>query len=411
MVECSPQPDLIPTRFARLTAAGRSAVATVAVFGPEASDHVCQYFRPASGKSFSAIPVGQVVFGRWISARGTTEELVVCRYHENRVDVHCHGGDAAVETIENSLASSGCIAGQSQELMAYEHQDRLAIEAWQAMSKARTRRGALLMLTQYHGALRQRLAEILAAMQAGQLGLAREVLQRMQKWVSVGLHVTCPWEVVLVGPPNVGKSSLVNMLLGFRRSIVDDQPGTTRDLLTTCTAWDGWPIELIDTAGVREDAEGIEQEGIDKVWQHQRQVDLVVLVLDCQQDWSSVSQRLLESVSEPLVVYNKSDLLKSAGDRESVLPGHSSGRPPGILTSAVTGDGLDRLIDEMLRRLVPVAPGLDEAVPFTEVQSQLIGEVLELLQNGQVQQAIHQLHQFLQANDSPTVLLQDPRGG
>jgi hypothetical protein len=81
------------------------------------------------------------------------------------------------------------------------------------------------------------------------------------------------------------------------------------------------------------------------------------------------------------------------------------------LTSAVTGDGLDRLIDEMLRRLVPVAPGLDEAVPFTEVQSQLIGEVLELLKNGQVQQAIHQLHQFLQANDSPTVLLQDPRGG
>jgi hypothetical protein len=54
---------------------------------------------------------------------------------------------------------------------------------------------------------------------------------------------------------------------------------------------------------------------------------------------------------------------------------------------------------------------LDEAVPFTEVQSQLIGEVLELLKNGQVQQAIHQLHQFLQANDSPTVLLQDPRGG
>ena len=94
-----------------------------------------------------------------------------------------------------------------------------------------------------------------------------------------------------------------------------------------------------------------------------------------------------------------------------MVPADSSGRPSGILTSAVTGNGLSCLIDEMLRRLVPVAPGLDEAVPFTEVQSQLIGEVLELLESGQVQQAIHQLHQFLQANDSPTVLLQDLRGG
>jgi len=402
---------LMATRFARLTAVGRSAVATVAVFGPAASEQVCQYFRPASGKSFETIPVGQIVFGRWISARGTTEELVVCRLHESRVDVHCHGGDAAVETIEDSLSSVGCVVSQGQELMRYEQQDRLAIEAWQAMAEARTRRGALLMLTQYHGALRERLSAIMVALEEGQQELAREQLQRLQDWAAVGLHVTRPWQVVLVGPPNAGKSSLVNMLLGFRRSIVDDQPGTTRDLLTTCTAWDGWPIELIDTAGVREGAEGVEQDGIDKVWQQQRKVDLVVLVLDGQQDWSPASQQLLKSFSEPLVVYNKSDLFESAVDEESVVAEHSTGRPPGILTSAVTGDGLDCLIDEMLRRLVPVAPGLDDAVPFTEAQSQLIGEVLELLGNGQVQQSIDQLDQFLQENDSPTALQQNRSGG
>ena len=136
---------------------------------------------------------------------------------------------------------------------------------------------------------------------------------------------------------------------------------------------------------LEEHAKGVEQEGIDKVWQHQRKVDLVVLVLDGQQDWSASSQQLLESCSEPLVVYNKSDLIKSVADKESVVSEHSIGRPPGILTSAVTGDGLDCLIDEMLRHLVPVAPGLDDAVPFTEAQSRLVGEVLELLKNGQVQ--------------------------
>jgi len=295
--------------------------------------------------------------------------------------------------------------------MRYEQQDGLAIEAWQAMAEARTRRGALLMLTQYHGALRERLSVIMAALEEGQAELAREQLQQMQDWAAVGLHVTCPWQVALVGPPNAGKSSLVNMLLGFRRSIVDDQPGTTRDLLTTCTAWDGWPIELIDTAGVREGAKGVEQEGIDKVWQHQRKVDLVVLVLDGQQDWSASSQQLLESFSEPLVVYNKSDLIKSVADKESVVSEHSIGRPPGILTSAVTGDGLDCLIDEMLRHLVPVAPGLDDAVPFTEAQSRLVGEVLELLKNGQVQQSVHQLRQFLRENDLPMRLQQNRSGG
>ncbi len=404
MVECSSQADLIPTRFARLTAAGRSAVATVAVFGPAASDQVCQYFRPASGKSFDTIPPGQIVFGRWISARGTTEELVVCRLHEHRVDVHCHGGDAAVETIEDSLASIGCVVSQGQELMRYEQQDRLAIEAWQAMAEARTRRGALLMLTQYHGALRERLSAITVALEERQLKLAQEQLQQLHEWSAVGLHVTCPWQVALVGPPNAGKSSLVNMLLGFRRSIVDDQPGTTRDLLTTCTAWDGWPIELIDTAGVREGAEGVEQDGIEKVWQQQRTVDLVVLVFDGQQDWSPALQQLWESFSEPLVVYNKSDLLERAGDGEPVLPDNFTDRPRGILTSAVTGNGLDGLIDQMLSRLVPAAPELGDAVPFTESQSQLIGEVLELLGNDEVQKSIQQLQQFLQASDVPTAL-------
>ena len=411
MVECNSQADLMPTRFARLTAVGRSAVATVAVFGPAASEQVCQYFRPASGKSFDTIPFGQIVFGRWISARGTTEELVVCRLHEHRVDVHCHGGDAAVETIEHSLTSVGCVVSQGPELMRYEHQDRLAIEAWQAMTEARTRRGALLMLTQYHGALRKRLSAITVALEEQQLELAQEQLQQMQDWAKVGLHVTCPWQVVLVGPPNAGKSSLVNKLLGFRRSIVDDQPGTTRDLLTTCTAWDGWPIELIDTAGVREGAEGVEQDGIDKVWQQQRTVDLVVLVFDGQQDWSAASQQLWESFSEPLVVYNKGDLLESFIDGESVIPENFNDRPRGILTSAVTGNGLDCLIDAMLSRLVPVAPGLGDAVPFTEAQSQLIGEVLELLRKDQIQQSIDQLHQFLQENDVSTTLPQNRSGG
>ena len=113
----------MPTRFARLTAAGRSAVATVAVFGPAASEQVCQYFRPASGKSFGTIPFGQIVFGRWISVRGTTEELVVCRLHENRIDVHCHGGNADV------FAHEGAKHSDYDHAMEEAHEQQVAADA------------------------------------------------------------------------------------------------------------------------------------------------------------------------------------------------------------------------------------------------------------------------------------------
>jgi len=404
MVDGSLQADTMPTRFARLTAAGRSAVATVAVFGPAATDQVGNYFRPASGKKLAAIPVGQVAFGRWISARGSTEELVVCRRHEQRVDIHCHGGDAAVEAIQDSLSIVGCVASEAEELMRYEQQDRLAIQAWQAMTEARTRRGALLMLTQYHGAFRNGLLAIMKALEGGEKQSAREQLQRMQNLAAVGLHVTRPWQVVLVGPPNAGKSSLVNKLLGFRRSIVHDQPGTTRDLLTTSTAWDGWPIELVDTAGVREGAEGVEQEGIAKVRQQQREADLFVLVVDGQEDWSPAMQQLADFFLDAILVYNKSDLLGHAADEDSVMADSSVDRPPGVVTSAVNGQGLDCLVDQIVQRLVPVTPGSGDAVPFTQSQARFIETVLDLLENDELAQAMQRLKQFLDEKDPLTEL-------
>jgi tRNA modification GTPase len=69
--------------------------------------------------------------------------------------------------------------------------------------------------------------------------------------VDLGRHLTRPWRVVVAGAPNVGKSSLINALAGFTRTVVTAVPGTTRDVVATAAAIDGWPVELIDTAGLR----------------------------------------------------------------------------------------------------------------------------------------------------------------
>ena len=77
-----------------------------------------------------------------------------------------------------------------------------------------------------------------------------------------GRHLLTPFDVVLAGPANVGKSSLINALVGYNRAIVYDAPGTTRDVITAETAIDGWPVTLSDTAGLRDSDDPLEMAGV-----------------------------------------------------------------------------------------------------------------------------------------------------
>ena len=147
------------------------------------------------------------------------------------------------------------------------------------------------------------------------------------------------FDVVLAGPPNVGKSSLLNRLLAENRAIVTDVPGTTRDLIVADIEIDGIPIRLTDTAGLRDEAEAIEALGVERANAAIANADLVLIVAD-----DSRSEKEVEVAAEQrLMVRNKVDL---------------SGRPAGrsedgaIAISAATGAGLDEL-----RRAIAEAAG------------------------------------------------------
>ncbi len=123
----------------------------------------------------------------------------------------------------------------------------------------------------------------------------------------LGLHLTKPWQIVIAGPPNVGKSSLLNAFVGYQRAIVFDQPGTTRDVVTAATAIDGWPVQVSDTAGLRSSADPLETAGADSAAQQARAADCLLLVFDASQHWTAGNQQLIDAWPQAVVVGNKCD--------------------------------------------------------------------------------------------------------
>ena len=109
---------------------------------------------------------------------------------------------------------------------------------------------------------------------------AAKIVDQILEYRDVGLHLTMPWRVVIAGPPNVGKSSLMNAIAGYQRAIVSPLPGTTRDVVTITTAINGWPVQIADTAGLRDTVDELESAGIALAGAVVEQADLVIVVSD-----------------------------------------------------------------------------------------------------------------------------------
>jgi tRNA modification GTPase len=172
--------------------------------------------------------------------------------------------------------------------------------------------------------LRQRLQDACAQLDA--LLAAAEQGRRLRD----GLHA------VIVGPPNAGKSSLLNALAGNDRAIVADVPGTTRDLLQETVRVDGVELTLVDTAGLREEGDAIEREGMRRARAELARADAALVVLDARDPAAGreAVEASLAGVPEVVWLHNKRDLVPAAA---------SGGEGDSILVSARTGEGLDAL--------------------------------------------------------------------
>jgi tRNA modification GTPase len=372
------------TRVAVLTPLGTGAIATVEVTGPRAWEFTRSLFRPV-GKSLPDSPeLHRFWFGSLGAGVGDEVILAIANIEpEIRIEIHCHGGRRVVQWVVEQFTAKGCVQTASEP----DHCD-----PWHLLTRASTLRTASILLDQAHGAFARAIHRILELL-ASDPSAAIEPLHALMKFVPVGRHLVEPWRVVIAGPPNVGKSSLVNALAGFQRAIVSEIAGTTRDALTVQVAFEGWPVELTDTAGLR-DAEGLEAEGIERARRVLREADLVVWVMDSSQPelvFPDVETEAIIgfSTTPRILVMNKTD--KTIGWPPNTPPG-------AIHLSAVTNEGVPELVDSIASRLVPDSPPAGCVVPFTPHLADLVVAAHHALNHYRIEEAIRFLRDCLPAD-------------
>jgi len=335
-----------------LTPTGTGAIATVSVQGPQAWLIARELFRPLGKRRLPELPPRHRF---WFGTLADGDDVVLAVRETDPgtcVEVHCHGGRRVVRWVVEQFVIRGCTEA-----------DEASSDALSLMTRATTTRTAAILLDQHQGAF----GKEMRALEADNREAARERLETLASRIPLGRHLVEPWRVVLAGPPNVGKSSLLNALAGFQRSVVAATAGTTRDVVTVPAAFDGWPVELADTAGLRHASDTLEREGIERARQFLANADLIIWLLDASEAEPTLPGEEIPQGNRCLVILNKCDL---RDDRRSSAE---------LRVSARTGEGVPELAAAIARRLVPRPPPPGSAVPCIESHFHWIEETRKRL--------------------------------
>ena len=355
------------------TPPGRSALAVVRLSGDHAFAVAAMVI-----DDFVPDPPRLAVLGRFADADGLEiDRGIYISYRapgsytgEDTVELMCHGGLMAPARLLAALEAAGARAAHPGEFtrraVLNGKMDLIQAEAVGDLIDATAPAQARSALQQLDGGLSQRLMRlrtdligvvallsydidfpgedeppVAPATVRERLDEVASQIDHLLKTASAGERVREGAIVVLAGRPNVGKSSLFNALLGLDRAIVTEVPGTTRDAIEAGTSFLGWPVRLVDTAGLRADPDRIEQLGIEISHRYLQAADMVLLCVEADEELSVEEQDLLSTALPrgglPLLVRTKVDMTERA--------------PEGTSVSADTGVGLDILRRTIAQRV------------------------------------------------------------
>lgn len=407
--------DVRDTIAAPATAEGEGAIAVIRVSGPRSLELLSALFHPAVPPPGPLEPYR--LYPGWIEDGGRKIDQVMAvvmrspRSYtgEDMAEIHCHGGRAVTAVVLDSFLRRGARPAGPGEftrrafLNGKMDLTRAESVAW--LISARSEREMISALDQIGGGLRDRLRELekklVAALAAVEVTLdfeeyesagipypeveevGREVaggLARLERTARAGEYLREGLKVVIVGKPNVGKSSLLNTFLSRKRAIVSRRPGTTRDTIEEVIVVDGIPLRLIDTAGLRRPRGEVEEDGVARARENLAGADLVLLVLDGGTRITDNDREILRLAREKraLIVLNKTDLPARA-DLEC-LGGELKKRKV-VEISATEGKGMDRLREEIVSLLrEEFLAGGEAGVMISRRRREALGEAEEALE-------------------------------
>ena len=400
------------------TPPGRGGVGILRLSGPGAAETAGQVFRPAGKTALADAPDRQLLYGQMVDGGGRILDsglAFVSRAPrsytgEETAELQCHGSPMVLSLLLEAVTARGArLAGPGEftrRAFLNGKLDLTRAEGVIDLIDAETPAAARQAANQLSGALFRRAEAIYSALvdlsahfhavldypDEDQADALEKLSATQRRGLAVKNGVLC----AIVGRPNAGKSSLLNALAGYQRAIVTDIPGTTRDTVEVKVELAGVPFRLVDTAGVRESDDPIEQMGVARSRQAMEAASLILVVWDGSQPVTGEDRAILAQAADgrPVVlVWNKSDLeggpLPAGALPENVTP---------VEVSAVTGQGLD----ELERTLAKLADLSDDGRPDEVLTNARQAEAV-----GRAREAVTAALDGLEAGTPPDLLLLD----
>jgi tRNA modification GTPase len=369
------------TIAALATSPGEGAIAIVRLSGPDSLSIADRVFRGKSGPPPSQRPAQTFVHGTIINDTGIADEVILLIYRaphsytrEDSVEFQGHGGSTAAKRILRAVLDAGARMAEPGEFTKRAFLsgriDLLQAEAVLDLIRARSDRAAEAALEQLTGTLSHSFGKLydqtlaLAADLEATLDFSEDelpdsvmcdVIDRRHHVEAGFKALLASWDeghllregalVVIAGKPNVGKSTLLNALVGKDRAIVTPIAGTTRDIIEEQIVIDGYPVRLVDTAGLRETPCEIEREGVTRALSAITHSDCIIYVIDGATGMDAEDFDLIRDlpIHKTIIAKNKFDIATNQTNRS--VPTNSSDvlLNAGILISAKYGTGLTDL--------------------------------------------------------------------